>query len=79
MAEDLARLIKDVVDGSLKETREKIDETQARSLENEDKIDLLKKQLQIVKDAKLAKTLAKEAEEATTSRNVRPRRRPRTN
>ncbi|KAI8551291.1 hypothetical protein RHMOL_Rhmol06G0174100 [Rhododendron molle] len=52
---------------------------QARSLENEDKIDLLKKQVQIVKDAKLAKMLAKEAEEATTSRNVRPRRRPPTN
>ncbi|KAI8549331.1 hypothetical protein RHMOL_Rhmol06G0017200 [Rhododendron molle] len=79
MAEDLARLIKDVVDASLKETREKLDETQARSLENEDKIDILKKQVQIVKDAKLAKMLAKEAEEATTSRNVRPRRRPPTN
>ncbi|KAI8567783.1 hypothetical protein RHMOL_Rhmol02G0148700 [Rhododendron molle] len=74
MAEDLARLIKDVVDASLKETREKLDETQVRSLKNEDKIDLLKKQVQIVKDAKLAKMLAKKAEEATTSRNVRPRR-----
>ncbi|KAI8550041.1 hypothetical protein RHMOL_Rhmol06G0073400 [Rhododendron molle] len=79
MAEDLARLIKNVVDASLKEIREKLNETQARSLENEENIDLLKKQVQICKDGKLAKMLAKEAEEATTSRNVRPRTRPPTN
>ncbi|KAG5547715.1 hypothetical protein RHGRI_013413 [Rhododendron griersonianum] len=80
MAENLARLIKDAVDASLKETREKLDETQARSLENQDNIDLLKKQVQICKDGKLAKILAKEeTEEVTFSRNVRPRRQPPTN
>ncbi|KAI8524786.1 hypothetical protein RHMOL_Rhmol13G0176400 [Rhododendron molle] len=79
MAKDLARLIKDVVDASLKETREKLDETQDRSLENQDNIDLLKKQVQICKDGKLAKMLAKEADEATNSRNVRPRTQPLTN
>ncbi|KAI8572576.1 hypothetical protein RHMOL_Rhmol01G0210200 [Rhododendron molle] len=67
MAENLARLIKDVVDASLKETREKLDETQARSLQNQDNIDLLKKQVQICKNGKLAKMLAKEAEKATTN------------
>ncbi|KAG5556706.1 hypothetical protein RHGRI_007096 [Rhododendron griersonianum] len=79
MAENFARLIKDAVDASLKETREKLDETQGRSLENQDNIDLLKKQVQICKDGKLAKILAKETEEATSSRNVRPRRQPPTN
>ncbi|KAI8530559.1 hypothetical protein RHMOL_Rhmol11G0069200 [Rhododendron molle] len=79
MAEGLARLIKNVVDASLKETCEKLDETQARSLKNQDNIDLLKKQVQICKNGKFAKMLAKETEEATTSRNVRPRTRPPTN
>ncbi|KAI8556408.1 hypothetical protein RHMOL_Rhmol05G0250600 [Rhododendron molle] len=79
MAEDLARLIKDVVDESLKETCEKLDETQARFLENKDNIDLLNKKLQILKDAKFAQMLAQEAEEATSSRNVRPRTQPPTN
>ncbi|KAI8542582.1 hypothetical protein RHMOL_Rhmol08G0148900 [Rhododendron molle] len=79
MAEDLARLIKDVVDESLKETREKLDETQARFLENKDNIDLFNKKLQILKDAKIAQMLAQEAEEATSSRNVRPRTQPPTN